>query len=132
MKQRDANGLELLGEFTEEQVQEYYKLLSQVLLLSVIVNNETDFCVFFDYYGHTGSVIIRIAESKANYTKELILSEFEGYWSKHFEHEKHVSWKIKDLQKKKEFMKYILDFCEIPYEQATSEIIEWTEEVWNF
>lgn len=132
MTQYDANGEEIDGKYTEEEKQEYYRLIAQTAWLSAVVNQETDFCVFWEFSGHVNLVRISIRESKKRYEKELILTEFQTYFEKHYEYDKSSDWKLNDLRKKKAFLEYILNFHEIPYEKATSEIIEWTEKVWSF
>ena len=136
-KQFDANGNEILIQYTEEERKEWYLLFAEIALLAAKVNNETDFCVFFDYSGHVNHIRIKICKSKERYNDELVASEFgvlipeekegEGY---QFHSYKYTD--LQDMKKKKAFMVYLLENHDIPYHSAIREEITHIEEVWSF
>lgn len=131
-KQYDANRNEILEGYTIEQKMEYYQLVAQTALLAVLVNNETDYCAFWEYHGHVSWVQIQLRESKENYQRELMLSEFDNFYEKRYSFDKEPDYKLADLRKKRAFLEYILELNDIPYAKATSEIITYTEKVWSF
>ncbi|MBP1992531.1 hypothetical protein [Paenibacillus eucommiae] len=50
--------------------------LSEIMLLCVLVNNHTDYCVFMNLSGHVDQISFRVCESKARWQRSLIEQEF--------------------------------------------------------
>lgn len=112
---------------------------AEIALLAAKINNETSFCVFFDYSGHVDLLRISIRESKKNFNKELIASEFnvvlptspeEDSYYKVGGYNRYIP--LSEMRKKKALLVYILESREIPYDSAIREEIKYIEETWSF
>lgn len=50
--------------------------LSEVCYLCILVNNQTDYCIFLNLSGHVNQISYRICESKTNYQRYIVDEEF--------------------------------------------------------
>lgn len=99
-------------EYTDEQKERFNILFAECALLSMLININTDYCVFFDYSGHIYSVSISLAESKSNYNQKVAGSELRT----RYPCKEHSEWQystIERLEAWRDTMKAILDGHEI-------------------
>ncbi|MCP4987739.1 MAG: hypothetical protein GY928_17280 [Colwellia sp.] len=90
-------------------------LMTEIFYLSVMVNQETDKCVFLDYAGHVESITIQIAESKTNYLKEIASTEF--YANYYEDPEKPLRFiPLGELSAKRDHMKALLKSNGVDFE----------------
>ena len=89
-----------------DEINERSSLIAEIMLLSYLVNSETDFCVFAEFSGHVDSFVVRIMKSKSLYNDEIAATEFYTKYSGD------QPWKITSLdilKAKRDHLKYILD-----------------------
>lgn len=93
------------------------KLVAEIMYLSVLVNANTDLCVFASFSGHINEVSLRIADSKENFG--AIIFDDHGYTD--------CDWAekgIKTVEALKDKLVHILQLHNVPYEQLLSDVPE--------
>jgi hypothetical protein len=85
-----------------EQENEFYRLIGMISKMSVRVNIETPYCVFFDFSGHVNLVSIRVAASKEKYHDVIFQQEFYALLGDHVGTFRDVS--IGDLKRAYRFL----------------------------
>jgi hypothetical protein len=85
------------------------KLILEIMTLAYAVDQNTEYCVFMDFYGHVGNgqLMIKITESIANYHNEIASTEF--YLNGKYQKDDGLDW----LRCKRDHLKHILDEHEI-------------------
>lgn len=105
---------------------ERQKLIMEIIMLAVLVQENTDYCIFLDYSGHVDSIDVRIRESKKNWQNEVcesrITTKFQDYY--HKDRSDHLA----SLKAKRDILKEILETHEIP----THEMEEHVEHIMNY
>ena len=96
------------------------KLACEIFALALLVNEETDYCVFVDFSGHVDSIEVRFAESKQNYNKKIFGTDVKTNFLKRYEKNKKDN--LAYLKSQRDVMKRVLDEGEIPYEELTEHI----------
>lgn len=92
----------------------------RAFVYSYLINQYTDYCVFFDYSGHIDSIDIRIRKSKKEYDKDICETTIR---TKYYEYQNEGRMDAM-LEAKVDVLKSILDTKEIPYELMEEQTIE--------
>jgi hypothetical protein len=95
-------------------------LVIRAMALAHLVNAHTNYCVFIYYSGHVNNVGIRLAESKANFNRSVLETEFYSIYKEHMA----KGNSCPELQAKVDLLKRILVENEIPFDD-----LEYSEEV---
>jgi hypothetical protein len=80
------------------------KLVAEIMYLSVLVNANTDLCVFVRYYGHVDGIDLDISESKENCKARV----FDDYT---------YGLKTEKLESFRNHLTQILDEHNVPYDK---------------
>lgn len=93
------------------------KLLSEIIMLAMKIQEETDYCVFVRTSGHVGNLVeIKIAASKKSYNNKIVSCEFHP--------ERDSSTRMEQVKET------LINFLEEGIDQ--SELDYWVEEVRHY
>ena len=99
---------------------EFHQLSCEIFALALLVNEETEYCVFVDYSGHVDTMGIRFAESKDNYNKGVFETDIRTGYKKRYKENKNDE--LAYLKSQRDILRQVLDRGEIPYESLTEHV----------
>lgn len=105
---------------------EMQRLYAEIMILGMLVNENTEYCVFVSYSGHIYGVDIKICESKEQYNTEIAQTSFytglkeAGFYDEiQTKESRNIIW----LTEKRNLLLNILETGNIPYGMM-DEVIE--------
>lgn len=102
--------------------EESLKLKCEMFVLALLINEETDYCVFVSYSGHVDSIDFTLAESKQMYNSKIFETERRTNFRKRYEENKEDE--LAYLKAQRDVLKQILENNELPYEELERHIEE--------
>jgi hypothetical protein len=97
---------------------EKQKLALEIMALALLVDQNTDYCVFIDYSGHVESMDISIRQDKKNYQNKVCESKvYRIFQDLNKKGDAYAS-----LKSRRDVLKHILEEKEIPYHEMTEHV----------
>ena len=96
------------------------RLFFEIFAMGVLVNQQTEYCVFMDFSGHVEDFNIRFAKSKEMYHEEVFQEEINLKFLEYYEkdNEDKCAW----FKTMRDILKQVLEDHELPYEHLTQHI----------
>lgn len=99
---------------------EKIKLVLEIMSLAILVDQQTDYCVFVDYSGHIESLDIDVSESKENWRNKICKAGIRAAFSNYVDKGEENAY----LKSRRDVLREILETHEIPYHEMTEHVEE--------